>query len=452
MKILVLFFLSPLFLFSQTQIGDNIYGAAEGDQFGTSVSISSDGSIVAIGAPFNENAGTYTGQVRVFENISDAWIQIGEDINGAAAGDGFGTSVSISSDGLTVAIGGQGNDTGGNAAGHVRVFENISGVWTQIGGDINGSAGDLFGRNVSLSNNGLKIAIGAPGGDYVSVYENNSGTWTQLGSDIVQITDLSIYDIEFSGDGSTVSIYPLLSEQNQIRVYRFLAGNWTEIGELNDVGPNFSYSSLSYDGTVIGVTSQNNGTKVYGNISNTSWTQIGNTINNDGFGGDIDLSSDGSILAVLFRGFVSVGQVKIFQYDGNNWIERGGYLGIGGEYTITTISLSGDGAFIVDGTPFVAQNNPNTGYARVFGLSALLSSDDFVLSQFSLFPNPAKDQFAISLNKSIELEHINIYNHLAQLISTTQETTVNTSHLASGMYFVELITDKGKATKKLILQ
>jgi len=450
MKILLLFLLSPLFLFSQTQIGDNIYGAAEGDRFGTSVSISSDGSIVAIGAPYNENAGTYTGQVRVFENISDAWIQIGEDINGAMAGDGFGTSVSISSDGSIIAIGGQGNDTGGNAAGHVRVFENISGVWSQIGGDINGSTDDLFGRNVSLSNNGLKIAIGAPGGDYVSVFEYISGTWTQVGSDIVQITEI-YYDLAFSGDGSTVSVYPTNSTgQGTMRVFRIVAGNWIQIGEFV-INEYFSHSSLSYDGTVIGITAQNNGTKVYENISN-NWTQIGNTINNNGFGGDIDLSDDGSILAVLFRGFVSVGQVKIFQSDGNNWIERVSYLGIGGDYPITNISLSGDGAFIVDGTPFVAFNNPNTGYARVFDLGALLSSDDFVFSQFSLIPNPAKDQFTISLNKSIELDHINIYNHLAQLINTTQETTVNTSHLISGIYFVELITDKGKATKKLILK
>jgi len=74
------------------------------------------------------------------------------------------------------------------------------------------------------------------------------------------------------------------------------------------------------------------------------------------------------------------------------------------------------------------------------------------LTQFSLFPNPAKDQFTISLNESIKLDRINIYNHLAQLISSTKETTVNTSNLSSGMYFVEVITDKGKATKKLILK
>ena len=135
MRLLLLFILSPFLLFSQVQIGSDIDGIRPGDMFGTSVSISSDGTIVAIGGPRNFYAGENAGHVRVFENISGVWTQIGDAINGDAAFDAFGTSVSISSDGSTVAIGGPGNDTGGVNAGHVRIFENISGKihfdWTE---------------------------------------------------------------------------------------------------------------------------------------------------------------------------------------------------------------------------------------------------------------------------------------------------------------------------------
>ena len=48
---------------------------------------------------------------------------MGSDIDGEAAGDFSGFSVSISSDGTIVAIGAYGNDGNGNAAGHVRVYE-----------------------------------------------------------------------------------------------------------------------------------------------------------------------------------------------------------------------------------------------------------------------------------------------------------------------------------------
>ena len=44
--------------------------------------MSSDGSKLAIGAPRNGDNGFGSGQVRIFENQSGTWVQIGEEING----------------------------------------------------------------------------------------------------------------------------------------------------------------------------------------------------------------------------------------------------------------------------------------------------------------------------------------------------------------------------------
>ena len=51
------------------------------------------------------------------------WVQNGSDIDGEAANDYFGQSVSLSNDGTIVAIGANGNDGNGTASGHVRVYE-----------------------------------------------------------------------------------------------------------------------------------------------------------------------------------------------------------------------------------------------------------------------------------------------------------------------------------------
>ncbi len=49
---------------------------------------------------------------------------MGSDIYGEAAGDNSGTSVSLSGDGTRVAIGTRNNDPDGkSSAGHVRVYE-----------------------------------------------------------------------------------------------------------------------------------------------------------------------------------------------------------------------------------------------------------------------------------------------------------------------------------------
>ena len=49
-------------------------------------------------------------------------VQKGSDIDGEAAGDWSGYSVSLSSNGSRVAIGAYENDGNGNDSGHVRVY------------------------------------------------------------------------------------------------------------------------------------------------------------------------------------------------------------------------------------------------------------------------------------------------------------------------------------------
>ena len=121
-----------------TQFGSIIEGVPhesnpEGDRSGFSVSISNDGTIVAIGGPeyIGENNSYDVGQVRLFKFENNSWVQLGQNIIGEKSGDKSGYSVSLSSDGNTVAIGATENDGGGTASGHVRVFRYSSGSWIQ---------------------------------------------------------------------------------------------------------------------------------------------------------------------------------------------------------------------------------------------------------------------------------------------------------------------------------
>ena len=198
------------------QLGSNINGEVAWGQLGISVSISADGTTVAGGAYFNNARGPNTGQVRVYrfdENVlvgdwvSGDWAQVGQDLEGRAAEDFFGWSVSLSSDGKTVACGALLNDDNGEDAGQVRVFELVeeeSGVgtnassveenWRLLGKPIGGaSSGDGFGMSVSLSHDGRAIVVGAdqlgvegipPGYVRVLVYDNDVKDWVQQGKQI----------------------------------------------------------------------------------------------------------------------------------------------------------------------------------------------------------------------------------------------------------------------------
>jgi len=219
-----------------TKIGADIDGETAGANSGYSVAISSDGSTVAIGASPNLSLfGNFAGQVRVYKNIAGTWTQIGADIDGEANDDFSGYSVAISSDGTTVAIGAPYNSGGGSYAGQVRVYQNMAGTWTKIGADIDGEAqNDYSGQSVAISSDGTTVAIGAPynagGGSnagQVRVYQNITGTWTKIGTDFdgEATNDISGYSVAIASDCITVAIGAPYNDgggnnAGQVRVYK----------------------------------------------------------------------------------------------------------------------------------------------------------------------------------------------------------------------------------------
>lgn len=76
LALMVLAFAGPAW--SHIQLGSDIDGEGENDQSGFSVSLSGDGTVMAIGAPYHGNGG----HVRVYEYSGGSWSQIGADIDG----------------------------------------------------------------------------------------------------------------------------------------------------------------------------------------------------------------------------------------------------------------------------------------------------------------------------------------------------------------------------------
>ncbi|MBI4878312.1 MAG: FG-GAP repeat protein [Planctomycetes bacterium] len=136
--------------------------AAHGDGFGGSVSLFGDTALV--GACYDDKAGwTDAGAAYVFIRSGTTWTQQAKLTAGDAANtDGFGYSVSLSSD--TALIGACQDDHGGGMdAGSAYVFLRCGTTWTEqaklIAADA--TSGDGLGRSVSLS--GDRALVGAPG-------------------------------------------------------------------------------------------------------------------------------------------------------------------------------------------------------------------------------------------------------------------------------------------------
>ena len=179
---------------SWEQKGEDIDGEAPDDQSGFVVDMP-DSNTVAIGARLNDDNGTDAGHVRIYHWIDNEWTQKGPDIDGEAAGDNSGWSLSMC-DANTVAIGARSNNGGATSSGHVRVYTWDGTAWIQQGTDIDGEmANDDFGYSVSLSDpNTLAVGARSSNGNgsssgHASVYRFNGTDWIQKGINIIGVAE-----------------------------------------------------------------------------------------------------------------------------------------------------------------------------------------------------------------------------------------------------------------------
>ena len=233
------------------QAGSDINGERKQDYFGYAVDLSGDGNILAVGAKMNDNSNGYnSGHVRVFNWSNSEWSQIGDDIDGEDGSDYSGTAVSLSDDGSILAVGAFHNDGGspGAARGHVRVYKYNGSQWVQLGGDINGEATyDLSGSYIDLTSNGTRLAIGALGNDgvngedsgHVRVYEWDSTNWVQLGNDIdgAAADDYFGRSPKFFDDGNKIIIGSRNNAGNgensgHAKLFKWSGSDWIEFSEI----------------------------------------------------------------------------------------------------------------------------------------------------------------------------------------------------------------------------
>jgi len=390
---------------AQTQLGSDIDGAVSQLASNYSVSLSADGDRLAVGAHNHDGNGSKSGLTRVYHWSGADWTQLGSDIDGEAVEDYSGVSVSLSSDGNRVAIGADGNDDNGDKSGHVRVYHWSGTQWLQLGSDIDGEAvEDQSGVSVSLSSDGNRLAIGAPGNDangsnsgHVRVYQWAGSTWTQLGADIdgEAAWDSSGSSVSLSSDGAHLAIGAPLADgielaSGQVRVYHWSGLDWVQLGTdiEGEKENNFSGQSvsLSSDGNRLAIGApfnDGNGrwsghTRAY-QWSGTAWVQLGADIDGeaaeDRSGSSVSLSSNGTRIAIGApwndgNGSLS-GHTRVYQWSGMAWIRLGSDMNgeAAGDHFGYRVSLSTDGNRVASGSGYANEPGLDPGYVRAYDLS-----------------------------------------------------------------------------------
>lgn len=307
------------------QKGTEVEGEAATDGSGVAISLSNDGNLVAIGARANDGYGTNSGHVRIYEWNGSAWVQKGQDIDGKSSYEESGRAVSISGDGTTVAIGSP-DDTNISDPGTARVYRwDGSTSWVQLGVDLTGAhTNEYFGHSLSLSDNGNTLAVGGyensvagSGKGRVAIYDWNGSTWTQRGSDLYgenQGDDFG-FSVSITPDGNTFATGAVLNwrtqgDEGRVYVYTWNGSSWVSLasGVLGEYSwEQFGYSvSISDDGTrfIGGGPREENSTPLPGRIEvnewdGTQWNQIASdykgALDGEWFGHSVGLSANGKI-------------------------------------------------------------------------------------------------------------------------------------------------------------
>jgi hypothetical protein len=342
--LLTLLLLVPLIGFGQywQQQGQDIDGEAAYGGFGR-VSINATGDRVAIGAPENDGNGNNSGHVRIYEWNGTSWIQQGQDIDGEAADDYSGGSVSMNATGDKVAIGATGNDGNGNLSGHARIYDWDGSSWIQLGQDIDGEAAGDYSGSVSMNAAGDRVAIGATGNDgngsgsgHARIYDWDGSSWIQLGQDI---------------DGEAVGDYSGSVSMNA-------AGDRVAIGaDGNDGNGTNSGHARIYD------------------WNGTSWAQEGQDIDgeaaSDQSGGSVSMNAAGDRVAIGADGNdgngTYAGHARIYDWDGSSWVQLG--QDIDGEASYDRsgyVSMNATGDKVAIGAIRNAGNGLDAGHVRIY--------------------------------------------------------------------------------------
>ena len=257
--------------------------AMKNDQFGYTVALSGDGNTMAVGAAAEDGAAKGVngnqadhsaldaGAVYVFVRNGGAWAQQAYvKASNTKAGSQFGSSLALSSDGNTLAVGAIGEAsaaTGINGdqadgsipgAGAVYIFTRTGATWSQqayVKASNTGEKtdGDQFGYSVALSGDGNTLATGAISEDSaatgingnqadnssdsagaVYVFTRTSTTWSQQAYvkpwNTTARGALFGYSVGLSGNGNTLAVGAYDEERGKGAAYIFnrTGGTWSQ--------------------------------------------------------------------------------------------------------------------------------------------------------------------------------------------------------------------------------
>ena len=414
-------------MYAQNLVGDIIVGTEKLDGTGDAVAISGTGDRVIVGSDFEIiNDTVKAGVARVYELNGNQWQQIGQDITGESNDDEVGNSVCISSDGNRIAV--------GSSLG-AKVYDFSGSAWQQVGGLMTlptmNAYTDIDRIRLSDDANTLLIAGNTSGVD-IAIFELVGNEWVQKGDSLP--TDLRS-SMALSANGNRIAVIAKSSVPDlnwEIRVFELQDNTWEIVGDTIRPPQGFWFAEgfdIAGDGNRIVAAledpenSGDAGVATY-DLAGDVWmldTALVELFVPTRWGTTLRLSGDGNtfVFGTTFD-FSVVDQTYVvaYRFIGEEWVLLGDTLqGYAHDETAEGhVDITDDGSRIVMGGIKRALED-SLGFAKVYDYSNVTGVEDYAEAvSTTLYPNPARDELHIVLDKGHERAAIQLFNVNGQLV------------------------------------
>ncbi len=482
-------FIVSFSIYSQWQGQGNCFLGSSFDKLGSknSIALDSTGNTLAMGSPFNSDFGPYSGYVEVYDWDGSTWIQRGNRLIGDSITlEGFGAAVSLSADGNTLAVGVfNGKNSLGYRCGVVKIYDWDGSTW-DLRGTIEGEGNpsplletDAFGSAIDLSPDGNKIVIGGPSNTKLAgtlqiqghcrVYHWSGTSFVQIGDDIDGSNALEEFGedvaINSAGDKIVVGIPEYsqnIGEGGAVVSFQWNGNSWVQAGDTlfglfqqDQFGKSVS---MTPDGLsiIIGVPQLTNGAVLVFDWNGNNWVQRGLSIvgSNSRAGGDVDISYDGNIIAIGEYGAnFSDGQVRVFKWNGGSWIQVSNSITTTGSTIAfgSSVALNAWGNIMAGGAIGDDTNGLSSGKVCVFENMEVASLNESETPFFSIHPNPSNGSFNISCNSNIHM--IQVLDYSGRIVREenvdSKQFLCDSQKLESGVYVINILTENGNYSTRI---
>lgn len=368
----------------------NKEGANDGDNFGNPSCLSGDGMTLAVGAVNADQNGQNSGGVHVYKRSGNgSFDQIAQNIPGSIAGGMLGWSLSLSDNGSVLAVGSPGEST-------VRLYSDNGPLGYGVFATLTASWSDRFGHSVSLSGDGKWLAVGAPyrpvtlGGGYVRVYNqlNPAAAKAPLFATLPLATLPPTptagfgYSVSLSDGGGFLGVATQDTILYEVKIYTQTAAGYDPLTDPSCIIAGGDSVTFAGHGNVFAVRIQKEEeVRVYKIFNGGKCEQIhigdkirinksapsgSNTRNEILF----SLSDNGKVLAIADRPYFG-GKVFVYELekapaskgDGDEYHQKG-------DFSIQksqSVSLSNDGSLVAFGTGFQqGTSSADNGFTYVY--------------------------------------------------------------------------------------